>query len=38
MIEGVLAQVRGSYVPAEALDTALKLRDQCRRQAGKAGK
>ena len=38
MIKGVLAQVRGSYVPAEALDTALKLRDQCRRQAGKAGK
>ena len=39
MIEGVLKQVRGSYVPAEALDTAMKLRDQCRRQAvGKAGK
>jgi TRAP-type transport system periplasmic protein len=39
MIEGVLKQVRGSYVPADALDTALKLRDQCRRQAGgKAGK
>jgi TRAP-type C4-dicarboxylate transport system substrate-binding protein len=38
LIEGVLPQVRGSYVPAEALDTALKLRDQCRRQAGKAGK
>ena len=38
MIEGVLTQVRGSYVPAEALDTALKLRDRCRLQAGKAGK
>jgi TRAP-type C4-dicarboxylate transport system substrate-binding protein len=38
LIEGVLKQVRGSYVPADALDTALKLRDQCRRQAGKAGK
>ena len=38
LIEGVLPQVRGSYVPAETLDTALKLRDQCRRQAGKAGK
>jgi len=34
LIEGVLPQVRGSYVPAEPLDTALKLRDQCRRQAG----
>ena len=33
LIESVLTQVRGSYVPADSLDTALKLRDQCRRQA-----
>ena len=33
LVEGVLPQVRGSYLPAESLDTALKLRDQCRRQA-----
>ena len=38
LIQGVLKQVRGSYVPADALDTALKLRDQCRLKAGKAGK
>jgi TRAP-type C4-dicarboxylate transport system substrate-binding protein len=38
LIEGIIPQVRGSYVPAEPLDAALKLRDQCRRQAGKAGK
>ncbi len=38
LIESVLSQVRGSYVPAEPLDTAIALRDQCRRQAGKAGK
>jgi TRAP-type C4-dicarboxylate transport system substrate-binding protein len=37
-IENVLPQVRGSYVPAEPLDTAMELRDQCRRQAGKAAK
>ena len=38
LIESVLTQVRGSYVPAEPLDTAMKLRNQCRRQASKAGK
>ena len=38
LVESVLPQVRGSYLPAESLDTALKLRDQCRRQAGEAGK
>ena len=38
LIESVLPQVRGSYVPAEPLDTAMELRNQCRRQAGKAGK
>jgi TRAP-type C4-dicarboxylate transport system substrate-binding protein len=37
LIDGVLPQVRGEYVPAEPLDTTLKLRDQCRRQAGKSG-
>jgi len=30
--------VRGSYLPADILDTAMKLRDQCRQQAGEAGK
>jgi TRAP-type C4-dicarboxylate transport system substrate-binding protein len=37
LIDGVLPQVRGSYMPAEPLDTVLKLRDQCRQRAGKAG-
>jgi TRAP-type C4-dicarboxylate transport system substrate-binding protein len=37
LIDGVLPQVRGSFLPAEALDAALKRRDQCRRQASKAG-
>ena len=31
LIEGVLPHVRGAYVPAEPLDKAMKLRDQCRR-------
>ncbi|HOI95657.1 MAG TPA: TRAP transporter substrate-binding protein DctP [Syntrophobacter fumaroxidans] len=35
LIEGTLQQVRGSYVPAEPLDAALKFRDQCRRRSGK---
>ena len=35
LIDSVLPQVRGSYLPAEYLDAALKRRDQCRRQAGK---
>ncbi len=37
LINGVLPQVRGSFLPAEYLDAALKRRDQCRQQAGKAG-
>jgi TRAP-type transport system periplasmic protein len=37
LIDGVLPQVRGSYVPTEPLDAALKRRDQCRQRAGKAG-
>jgi TRAP-type transport system periplasmic protein len=35
LIDGTLQQVRGKYVPAEPLDVALKLRDQCRRRTGK---
>ena len=35
LIDSVLPQVRGSYMPAEYLDAALKRRDQCRRQAGR---
>ncbi len=38
LIDGVLPQVRGAYVPAEPLDMALKLRDQCRKRAGKVTK
>jgi hypothetical protein len=38
LIESVLPEVRGSFLPAESLDTAMKLKDQCRRQAGEAGK
>jgi TRAP-type C4-dicarboxylate transport system substrate-binding protein len=38
LIESVLPQMRGSYLPAESLDAAMKLRDQCRKQAGEAGK
>ncbi len=38
LVDSVLPQVRGSYLPAETLDTALKLRDQCRKHAGEAGK
>ena len=37
LIDTVLPQVRGSFLPAEYLDAALKRRDQCRLQAGKAG-
>ncbi len=37
LIDGVLPQVRGSYVPDKPLDAVLKLRDQCRRQSGKGG-
>lgn len=37
LIDGVIPKVRGSYVPANNLDKALKLRDQCRAQSGKAG-
>jgi TRAP-type C4-dicarboxylate transport system substrate-binding protein len=35
IIDGVIPQVRGSYVPAEYLDAALSQRDQCRKQTGK---
>jgi len=35
LIDGILPQVRGSYVPAEFVDAALKLRDQCRQHTGK---
>jgi len=35
LLDGVLPQVRGAYVPAEPLDMALKLRDQCRKRAGR---
>ena len=38
LIESILPQVRGSYLPAESLDTAMKLKDQCRKQADEAGK
>lgn len=35
LLDGVLPQVRGSYLPAEPMDTALKLRDQCRKRTGR---
>jgi TRAP-type transport system periplasmic protein len=35
LMDEVLPKVRGSFVPAEPLDKALKLRDQCRQKAGK---
>ncbi len=35
LIDGVLPKVRGSYLPEKYLDAVLKLRDQCRKQAGK---
>jgi TRAP-type C4-dicarboxylate transport system substrate-binding protein len=38
LVEGILPHVRGSYLPADILDTSMRLRDQCRRQAGEAGK
>jgi len=34
IIDGVVPQVRGPYVPAEFLDPALKQRDLCRKSAG----
>ncbi len=37
LIDEVVPQVRGSFVPAEALDTAFRLRDQCRTGATAAG-
>jgi TRAP-type transport system periplasmic protein len=37
LIDGILPQVRGSYVPAESFDAALKRRDQCRQQAARTG-
>ena len=38
VIEGVIPQVRGGYLPTGTLDKALKLRDECRLQGGKSGK
>ncbi len=38
IIDGVLPQVRGHYVPAELLDPALKQRDLCRKSAAPADK
>jgi TRAP-type transport system periplasmic protein len=32
LIDGVLPHIRGSYLPAESLDNALKQRDSCRMQ------
>ncbi|MGV8075522.1 MAG: TRAP transporter substrate-binding protein DctP [Syntrophobacteraceae bacterium] len=37
IIEGAVPQVRGTYVPAEFLDPALELRDQCREAAKGSG-
>ena len=36
LIDGILPQVRGAYVPTEPFDAALKRRDQCRQRAAKA--
>lgn len=38
IIDGVIPQVRGSYVPAEFLDPALRQRDLCRKSAAAADK
>ena len=38
LVESTLPQVRGSYLPAESFDSALKARDQCLGKAGEAGK
>lgn len=37
LIDGVVQQVRGSYVPADALDSAMKLRSRCRQKAAGTG-
>ena len=34
LIDGVMQQVRGSYVPSDALDSAMNLRSRCRQKAG----
>lgn len=38
LIKGVIPQVRGGYLPTDLLDSALKIRDECRGQEGKSGK
>lgn len=37
LIDGVVKQVRGTYVPADALDTAMNLRSRCRQKAAGTG-
>jgi TRAP-type transport system periplasmic protein len=37
LIDGILPQIRGSYLPEKSLDTAIKTRDQCRGKTGKGG-
>lgn len=37
-VEGVYGKIRGSVIPADAFDTALKHRDACRQQAAKASR
>ncbi len=38
LIDSVVPQVRGSYLPADSLDAALNYREQCRKQPGEAPK
>ncbi|MEN6438826.1 MAG: TRAP transporter substrate-binding protein DctP [Syntrophobacter sp.] len=38
LIQGVIPQVRGGYLPTDLLDKALKIRDECRGQEGRSGK
>ncbi len=37
LIQGVIPQVRGGYLPTDLLDKALKLRDECRKGGAKSG-
>jgi TRAP-type C4-dicarboxylate transport system substrate-binding protein len=37
LIDGVLPQIRGTYVPEKSLEAVIQMRDRCRRQAGKGG-
>jgi TRAP-type C4-dicarboxylate transport system substrate-binding protein len=37
-LEEAYPKIRGSFVPADAFDAALKVRDECRRQAATAGR